>query len=387
MNNHLEDDEFTKDIELAQQIALAPPSPPQIVDRSFCLDLDPKSVYEEVPESSKSRDQRNSGSKDELKDIDEQICYIISLQSKAMFYKVKAGLVTLIKNCLEHENSTSILSGYVDHFQSTRSEDMGWGCGWRNIQMVCSHLLIERPEARDVLFGGSGYVPEIGSLQRWLEVAWQRGFDVVGSNYFKGKIYGSKQWIGTTECAALLCFFGLRAKIVDFDSKGDKRGEGRIHGPMDRFVVRRDVDIKEDLAKFNDGSTQNSKGYQALIDWVWNYFHENEPKETRRHRVVVTNKMPLYFQHQGHSRTIIGIQAKHQKNGLKQYNLLVLDPAHKTEALEKSLKENFGWQRFLKRGLHTLKKPQYQLCYVDPGVARAEEIEKLKNLTSFLIKC
>ena len=31
-------------------------------------------------------------------------------------------------------------AGDVDHFQTERS-DSGWGCGWRNIQMVCSHLL------------------------------------------------------------------------------------------------------------------------------------------------------------------------------------------------------------------------------------------------------
>ncbi|XP_021762477.1 zinc finger with UFM1-specific peptidase domain protein-like [Chenopodium quinoa] len=386
VNNHLEDDEFAKDMELAQQIALAPPSPPQI-DRSFCLDFDPESVFEEVPESSTSRDLKSGSRKNEPKDIDEQICCIISLQSKAIFYKVESGLMTLLKNCLELENSTSILSGYVDHFQSTRSEDMGWGCGWRNIQMVSSHLLMERPEARKVLFGGSEYVPEIGSLQRWLEVAWQRGFDIVGSKFFKGEIYGSKKWIGTTECAALLCFFGLRAKIVDFDGKGNKRDVGRVDKPMDRFVARRDIDAKEGPAKFGDGSTQNSKGYQALIDWVWSYFSEQKPKESQRRGVVVTNKMPLYFQHQGHSRTIIGIQAKHQKNGQQQYNLLVLDPAHNTEALERSLKENCGWQKFLKRGLHTLRKPQYQLCYVDPGIARGEEIEKLKDLTSVLIEC
>jgi len=27
---------------------------------------------------------------------------------------------------------------------------------------------------------------------------------------------GSHQWIGTTECAALLRFFGLKAQIIDF---------------------------------------------------------------------------------------------------------------------------------------------------------------------------
>ena len=184
-----------------------------------------------------------------------------------------------------------VLSGYVDHFQSIKSEDMGWGCGWRNIQMVSSHLLKERPEAREVLFGGSGYVPEIGSLQRWLEVAWQRGFDLVGSNYFKGKIYGSKNWIGTTECAAILCSFGLRAKIVDFDGKGGKSVAGRVYGPMDKFVVRRETDKKEGPAKSGDGSTQNIKGYQALIDWVWTYFSNHERINSQGHRVSVTNKM------------------------------------------------------------------------------------------------
>lgn len=37
---------------------------------------------------------------------------------------------------------------------------------------------------------------------------------------------------------------------------------------------------------------------------------------------------PLYFQHEGHSRTIIGIQATRRRDGIQQYNLLILDPAH-----------------------------------------------------------
>lgn len=37
---------------------------------------------------------------------------------------------------------------------------------------------------------------------------------------------------------------------------------------------------------------------------------------------------PLYFQHDGHSRTIVGIQTKFQRNGTQQYNLLILDPGH-----------------------------------------------------------
>ena len=37
-------------------------------------------------------------------------------------------------------------AGHVDHYQATNS-DSGWGCGWRNIQMLSSHL-VQRDEVR-----------------------------------------------------------------------------------------------------------------------------------------------------------------------------------------------------------------------------------------------
>ncbi|XP_074282390.1 uncharacterized protein LOC141606910 [Silene latifolia] len=367
VNKHFEDDEIGRDLELAHQIQNAPPSPPHLLDS-------------DIPESSTSRD--------EPEDIDFQICYIISLQTKALFHRIEGGFINLLKTCLETEkNATSIVSGYVDHFQSIPKQDMGWGCGWRNIQMLSSHLLRERPEAREVMFGGSAFVPDIASLQRWLELAWHLGFDKPGSIYFKGKVYGSTKWIGTTECAAVFHSFGLRAKIVDFDNSAGKTSVGRVCGPMDKFVVRRNLNTHNSLPKPSDVSLHNNKQYHLLMKWVWNYFCQDSPKECgKQNVVVVTNKMPLYFQHQGHSRTIVGIQAKHQNNGPKTYNLLVLDPGHRTEALEKSLRENSGWQKFIKRGLHTLTNPQYQLCYVDPGIARGEEAEQLKTLQTVFLQ-
>ncbi|GKA81197.1 peptidase C78, ubiquitin fold modifier-specific peptidase 1/ 2 [Tanacetum coccineum] len=46
--------------------------------------------------------------------------------------------MTLLKNYLGTEpgGGTSILSGHVDHFRSIDFQDVGWGCGWRNIQML-----------------------------------------------------------------------------------------------------------------------------------------------------------------------------------------------------------------------------------------------------------
>ncbi|KAE9599655.1 putative peptidase C78, ubiquitin modifier-specific peptidase 1/ 2 [Lupinus albus] len=159
--------------------------------------------------------------------------------------------MALLRSCLESEaeNSRTILLGYVDHFQSIESDDVGWGCGWRNIQMLSSHLPAQRSEAREILFG---------------EIAWERGFDVFGSDQFNHAIYDMKKWIGTTECAALFHSYGLRTRIVDFGPKeygpfylsvsgsivggqqlvgidaGRKRKSLEVYGPMDRYLSRED---------------------------------------------------------------------------------------------------------------------------------------------------
>ncbi|KAI3749129.1 hypothetical protein L6452_12731 [Arctium lappa] len=288
------------------------------------------------------------------------------------------GFIPLLKNALECDacKSTSILSGYVDHFQTLDFEDVGWGCGWRNIQMLASHLLVQTQEAREVLFGGAGFVPDIPSLQRWLETAWDKGFDIAGSNDFDRKIYGKRSWIGTTECAALFRSFGLRARIVDFSRDyGSKRK--KVIGPMDKYLNK---PVAADAGSSDDKCMV--EGRQLLANWVWSYFSDNMLSKSSCNRVVVTQKAPLYFQHDGHSRTIVGIQLKSLPNGVQQYNLLILDPAHKTQVLKSCLSKKVGWQRFIKRGIHTLKKPDYQLCYMDPGIATGTEMEKLKILES-----
>lgn len=228
--------------------------------------------------------------------------------------------MALLRNCLELEsdNTTSILSGYVDHFQSLEYEDVGWGCGWRNIQMLSSHLLHQRQEeVKKVLFGGKGFVPDIPSLQRWLEIAWEKGFDEPGSEHFDGKIYGLEKWIGTTECAALLRSFGLKAMIVDFGPKeleslylsvpgssagveeksegnGLKRRGIQVYGPMDRYVVKKTNGCSQAHSSVQEKSssssniTRENEGQQVLIDWIWNYFSDS--KKPGNGRVVVSDK-------------------------------------------------------------------------------------------------
>ncbi|MCL7049305.1 hypothetical protein MKW94_020510 [Papaver nudicaule] len=438
-NSHFEDEEelardmklsqqLARDMELAQQISLRPTSPRRNTDNwktgtscfqsDFCNDSEP----------STSRCDSKTSDDAEIS-IEEKISLLVNLQIKSFFHEVEGGVLALLRRCLdlERENSTCIISSYIDHFQSVESEDRGWGCGWRNIQMLSSHLLMQRQEAKEVTFGGSGFVPDIASLQRWLEIAWERGFDVDGSNSLKNKVYGTNKWIGTTECATLFRSFGLRARIVDFgskeieDSDADREAEHvemnseakrkveQVYGPMNNFLHGRNLRRQQKPVttglqtgdnpststsgcsnKMFNGSNKsniyckkNIKGHDVLVDWVWKYFADEEFNRLDDHQRVTVSKK----NHQGHSRTIVGIQRKEAQHGRpKQYTLLILDPGHKTKALEWSLKQNFGWQKLVKRGVHTLRKPQYQLCYIDQGIAQGKEIEQLKYIDSIFFE-
>ncbi|KAI3720510.1 hypothetical protein L2E82_31497 [Cichorium intybus] len=345
-NNHFEDEDLARDIQLAHDYE------DEDIDLDLAHHVEVSSSQVEIPRKPES---------------------VSCSESEA-----KYGFMGLLKNCLECDGGVSILCGYVDHFQSTEFEDVGWGCGWRNIQMLSSHLLVQRQEAREALYGGGGFVPDILSLQRWLEIAWEKGFDTAGSNDFDQKIYGKRTWIGTTECAALFRSFGLRARIVDFSSSNRDAGsiKSQVTGPMDTYLTGK-------LPDNNFGICPAIvKGHQLLANWVWSYFSDNMLTKSGRNRVVVAEKAPLYFQHDGHSRTIVGIQLKSLPNGMQQHNLLIFDPAHKTKVLQSCLSKKVGWQRYIKRGVHTLKKLDYQLCYMDPGIATGAELEKLKTLDS-----
>ncbi|CAN6227107.1 unnamed protein product [Urochloa humidicola] len=390
-NSHFEDDDqLQRDMELAHQMALAESNTDIMVDGpEQCTGSSTSDSNAQGASSSRIGFSHHYGEV-----LDEQISCLVRAQLRSKVQEVEGGVMSLLKSCLESEGgaSTSMISGYIDHHQSLSSEDKGWGCGWRNIQMLSSHLLKQRPEAREVLFGGSGFVPDIPSLQRWLEIAWDKNFDTIGSNHFHNNIYGAKKWIGTTECATLFRSFGLRARIVDFDStessglqgKNGKRAASQVQGPMDKFVIKNNPPNSSSEPCREDAVSM--RGQQVLVDWIWNYFASECSDTFTRPRVTVSNKTPLYFQHQGHSRTIVGIQKKKGHGSQDQYTLLILDPGHRTADLERTLRSKKGWQSLVKRGVHTLRKPQYQLCFVDSGIANSEEMEQLKTIDSILVR-
>lgn len=88
-------------------------------------------------------------------------------------------------------------------------------------------------------------------------------------------------------------------------------------------------------------------------------------------------------QHEGHSRTIVGIERRLAGRArLPEFGLLVLDPGTAGDKLAAALAARAGWQRLLKRGAHTLRHYQYQLLHCPPGLAAGAELQALKAVTA-----
>jgi hypothetical protein len=200
-----------------------------------------------------------------------------------------------------------VASPPVDHFAAAYG-DKGWGCGFRNIQMLISSLLgstLYRGILSDVLSqtngnnnqqrqvkgngsssssrsvdagDGGSCMPSIPRLQAAIEAAWRQGFDAAGAEQLGHRLADTRKWIGATEVYTLLTSWGLDAQIVDFHRPTGERGT-----------------------------------HPLLVDWAWAYFSGGRG----------ATRPPLYLQHQGHSQTIAGVER--MANG--SIKLLILDPS------------------------------------------------------------
>jgi hypothetical protein len=145
-----------------------------------------------------------------------------------------------------------------------------------------------------------------------------------------------------------------------------------------------------------------------LMDCMWNYF-AGKPADTATSssssaspaaaaaKITMSDRSRLYFQHKGHSCTVVGIQRKQQilaadssasnisnssSSSAQEDFILVLDPSEMTRDIVKCLSAQTGWQKLLKRSTQTLRHPEYQLCYVEPGIVYGEGHKNLKLLSS-----
>eukprot|EP01033_Poteriospumella_lacustris_P011942 gene11942-8525_t len=268
-----------------------------------------------------------------------------------------------------------------------------WSCGYRNLQMLCSSL-VQLPAYRRALFHGAfAHIADpaeaaaavrampIATLQRWIERAWQAGFDVAGAADFDFCLEGKDDWIGTTEVAALLRFFGLRALIVDFHCREAPPPRAKSTGlrparppPLPPRGRRRSAAAPP--AAHDMG--------RRLALFAHRYFARapdasDAPEATAR--------PPLYFQYNGHSRSIVGVEYARADGGVAAATvdgdvpwLLVFDPISRSNALQQHLLGRAAisrrWQRMVKKAPRSLRRyAPHQICFVAPGLVAPTSAE------------
>ncbi|KAK2192474.1 hypothetical protein NP493_29g01000 [Ridgeia piscesae] len=228
--------------------------------------------------------------------------------TKGIIQKLKA----YYKSCPEVVNHW--LCSATDHCAASYG-DKGWGCGYRNLQMILS-CLATSATYEPVIFNGRTLIPSIPKIQQLIEAAWQKGFDLQGCEQLGGKVTNSTKWIGATDIVATLSSLKIQCRLIDF------------HAPTSV-----------------DGT------HPRLFEWVRDYFRAN----------TTSFKPPLYLQHQGHSRTIIGVEEL-QSGSLQ---LLLFDPSSSRKHMQQFVHGiNANLMKSIRRSLHSMRAKQYQIVAV-----------------------
>ncbi|OCF39183.1 hypothetical protein I317_07043 [Kwoniella heveanensis CBS 569] len=222
------------------------------------------------------------------------------------------GLILALAQVLRaaaHQKVTrrAVLCRDVVHIKGIWKFDMGWGCGYRNAQMAMTSLLSIKAYQPIFDMVNNGSEPGIRRIQSWIQEAWGEGYDREGSKQLKGKILGTRKWIGPSDLYAMFTYKRIPCELYDFPKPKDTQ----------------------------DGSRT---AHIALQQWVKAYFGPSEPHQQRSafdvmmhttddglgrgEAVRVSNKFPLILQHSGHSRTIVG----YEENARGDINLLLFDP-------------------------------------------------------------
>ncbi|CAF9933021.1 MAG: hypothetical protein ALECFALPRED_005462 [Alectoria fallacina] len=195
------------------------------------------------------------------------------------------GIVPVIMQLCEQDPTVS--RAYLCHSDVTHVVKLakeGGFCGYRNIQMMISYIRDARSDGYEHF---QGRLPSIIQIQDMIERAWDRGFSSLG-RIETGGIRGTRKYIGTPEAQALLQNLGIGCSADAFN------------------------EVKE------------LPTHDCLLEAVEQYFLASCPSKSSQ-KVCRTSLPPIYFQHPGHSMTIVGFERRN--NG--SCDLLVLDPMFK----------------------------------------------------------
>nr|XP_018260977.1 uncharacterized protein I303_06694 [Kwoniella dejecticola CBS 10117]OBR83135.1 hypothetical protein I303_06694 [Kwoniella dejecticola CBS 10117] len=205
----------------------------------------------------------------------------------------------------------AVLCRDITHIKGIWKFDMGWGCGYRNCLMSLSSLL-SIPTYQTIFDRQSnGAQPGVRRVQGWIREAWEEGFDPEGRKQLKGKILGTRKWIGPSDLYAMFSYKGIPMTLADDFPKpqNPKDGSRAAHIALQKWVI----------AYFGPTGYSPNIYPKSAFDVM---MRTSESGVGRGEVVRVSQKFPLILQHNGHSRTIIGFE----ENARGDVNLLLFDP-------------------------------------------------------------
>ena len=180
---------------------------------------------------------------------------------------------------------------FIRHVAKLPNE--GGFCGYRNIQMTISYIRDAQAPGHEHFDGKR--LPSVLKLQDMIENAWDQGYNRAG-RVETGGIRMTRKYIGTPEAQALLLSLGISAETVAFSAES------------------------------------KTQAYTAMMEAVCKHFDDGSGSDNTD-KVVITNKPPLFFQHQGHSMTVVGVELDTEHRA----NLVVFDPMYNPSKLLKNL--------------------------------------------------
>jgi Peptidase family C78 len=197
-----------------------------------------------------------------------------------------------------------------------------WSCGYRNLQMLLSAVLPQLPE--DHLFhtkyprrSDQITIPSINQIQSVIERAWKDGFDSDGATHFHHKLRGKRCFIGAVEVYTALTFWGIDPTIVQFIRCRESREQLPIF--VKAYFAK---SLGRGACPFC--SAKNTvAATNSATEWA-NRLLTSAPSDALHPGNVKCRcpLMPLYFQWEGHSVTIVGVEGSTDE-------LLVYNPQHK----------------------------------------------------------
>nr|UXY87386.1 zinc finger with UFM1-specific peptidase domain protein [Cryptomonas sp.] len=235
-----------------------------------------------------------------------------------------------VLNSYKNSWPRDLIQVYICSPLDFHAQTMNWDCGYRNMQTMLSSYLNHDSTVRDQLFtSGILLIPTLLDLQRKIENAWIKGFDQIGGMQLEYSLSGTNKWIGATEVVAMLRSCRIRACVADFDY------------------------------------TSGQCDLNTMVQVIWEYF---ESRCIIKKSGIKTNGLcdcpfvaPLYLQHQGHSRLVVGVE-KWANGDIK---LLILDPQMR-RALQFSQRQG-DEANILRQGVSTHglnSKSKYQIAYL-----------------------